>query len=119
MQNNQVISHTESSTHILNIRLEEIGWALFLLMIGALLLFPAELVPAHAWLIGAGLIMLGVNFARYFAGIRMSGFTVFLGVVALVAGLSGFFAVDLPIFAGLFIVLGFSLLMRGLFRTRS
>ena len=119
MQNNQVIANTEVREHLFNIRLEEIGWALFLLMIGSLLLLPAERVPSHAWLIGAGLIMLGVNFARYFAHIKMSGFTVFLGAVALVAGLSGFFAVDLPIFAGLFIVLGFSLLMRGLFRTRS
>ena len=56
MQNNQVIENTHTSEHILNIRLEEIGWALFLIMIGALWLTPAELIPSHAWLIGAGLI---------------------------------------------------------------
>lgn len=119
MQNNQMIENTHTSEHILNIRLEEIGWALFLIMIGALWLMPAELIPSHAWLIGAGLIMLGVNFTRFFAGIKMSGFTVFLGIVALVAGVSGFFAVELPIFPALFIVLGFSLLMRALFKRRS
>jgi hypothetical protein len=118
MQNNQTIGSTHASEHILNIRLEEIGWALFLILIGALWLLPTEIVPSHAWLIGAGTIMLGINFARFAAGIKMSGFTVFLGVVALVAGLAGFFAVNVPIFAAVFIVLGFSLLMRALFKTR-
>lgn len=119
MQNNQVLGNTNASEHILNIRLEEIGWALFLIMIGALWLMPTEIVPSHAWLIGAGVIMLGVNFARFVAGIKMSGFTVFLGIIALVAGFAGFFAVDLPIFAAIFIVLGFSLLMRAVFKTRT
>ena len=116
MQNNQVIAERRTVEHILNIRLEEIGWALFLIMIGGLWLLPDGRIPSHTWLIGAGLIMLGINIARYFMGIKMSGFTVFLGVVALVAGLGGSFAVDLPVFPAVFIVLGFSLLMRALFK---
>jgi hypothetical protein len=100
----------------LNIRLEEIGWALFLMMIGAFWLLPSGTIPADTWLIGAGLIMLGVNFARYFMGMPMSGFTVFVGILALVAGIAGVFDLRIPVFAGLLIVLGASLFLRALFK---
>jgi hypothetical protein len=43
-------------------RLEGIGWALFLIMIGGLGLVPS--VPQGTWLVGTGLIMLGLNVAR-------------------------------------------------------
>jgi hypothetical protein len=49
----------------------------------------------------------------------MSGFTVFLGVVALVAGVSGIFTLELPIFPAIFIVVGLSLLMRAMFKKRT
>jgi hypothetical protein len=116
MQNNQIFDNSRTNNRVLNIRLEEIGWALFLIMIGSLWLLPEGRIPSHAWLIGAGLIMLGVNFARYFSGIKMSGFSVFLGVVALVAGAGGIFNLALPIFPALFIILGASLLMRAFFK---
>jgi hypothetical protein len=86
MQSNKVMEANVTRESVLKIRFEEIGWALFLPMIGALWLFPDERIPPQAWLVGAGLIMLGINFTRYFSGIKMSGFTVFLGIVALVAG---------------------------------
>ena len=118
MQNDQVFEGAQAGTHVLDIRLEEIGWALFLVMMGALWLFPDGSIPSQTWLLGAGLIMLGINFARYLAGIKMSGFTVFLGVVAIVAGLSGMVSVNLPIFPAVFIVLGISLFLRALFKKR-
>jgi hypothetical protein len=49
----------------------------------------------------------------------MSGFTVFLGVLALVAGVSGVFSLKFPLVAALFIILGVSLLMRALFKNQS
>ncbi|HVE58918.1 MAG TPA: hypothetical protein VNB22_18940 [Pyrinomonadaceae bacterium] len=116
MQNNQIIDNSKRNDRVQNIRLEETGWALFLIMIGGLWLLPEGQLPSHIWLVGAGLIMLGINFARYFSGIKMSGFTVFLGVVALVAGAGGIFNLALPIFPALFIILGASLLMRALFK---
>ena len=118
MQSNQTIHGNETHIQNLNRRLEEAGWALFLIMIGGLWLLPEGRVPAFVWMAGAGLIILGVNFARYFAGIRMSGFTVFLGVLALVAGLGGALDLNLPIFAALFIIFGLSLLLRALFKRR-
>lgn len=116
MQNNQVVTNQEIKSRDLNIRLDEIGWALFLIMIGFLWLFPNIGIPPDSWLIGAGLILLGINFARYFFGIKMKGFTIFLGVLALVAGLGGILNMSFPSFAALFIVLGVTLLVRAFFR---
>lgn len=87
MQYNQAISNSDEYIQNLNRRIEEVGWALFLLMIGIIWFLPEGQIPPDSWLIGSGLIMLGVNFIRYFGGIKMSGFTVFLGILALVAGL--------------------------------
>ena len=95
----------------LNKRLEAIAWGLFLVMIGCLWLIPNEQVPEGTWLIGVGMIMLGLNIARYFKGIKMSGFTIFLGVLALIIGISDFFGLDLPVFPILIILWGLSVVL--------
>lgn len=116
MKSEQFITDNQIQTHDFDRRLEEAGWALFLMMIGGLWLVPKENVPSDLWLVGAGVIMLGINFVRYFKGIKMSGFTVFLGIVALAAGLSGAFSLNFPVVALIFVILGASLLMRALFK---
>jgi hypothetical protein len=71
----------------LNKRLETAFWGLFLILLGGQWLLPSGTLPNGAWDIGVGLILLGLNAARYFNGLRMSGFTTFLGILALVGGL--------------------------------
>lgn len=100
----------------LNKRLETIGWALFLIMIGGLGLVPDEQVPEGTWLIGVGLIMLGLNAARLRYGIEMSTFTLVLGVIALLSGIGDIFGVDVPVFAVLLILLGANLLYKNWIR---
>jgi hypothetical protein len=102
----------------LNKRLEEIGWALFLIMIGGLWLLPAAQVPEGAWLIGAGLIMLGVNGVRYVNGIKVNNFTVVLGVLALGGGVGSAFVVSVPLFPLLLILIGASIILKPLIGTR-
>lgn len=97
-------------------RLDEIGWALFLVMMGALWLIPSESLPEQTWIIGAGAIILGVSFARYFFGLSVSGFTLFLGAFAIAAGISGVLAVQLPLLAVVCIVIGVAILLRPLVR---
>ncbi|HSD82921.1 MAG TPA: hypothetical protein VLG46_03635, partial [Anaerolineae bacterium] len=82
----------------LNKRLEQIGWGLFLIMIGGIALVPDKQVLEGTWLIGAGLIMLGLNVARYFNRLPLSSFTIILGTLAIIMGASDFFGVDLPFF---------------------
>jgi hypothetical protein len=91
-------------------QLERISWALFLIMIGGLALVPEGVVPEGIWLVGAGLIMLGLNVVRHLNGIHISSFTVVLGLVALAAGLSAVAGVSLPVFPVLLIALGVQIL---------
>lgn len=71
----------------LNKRLETVFWGLFLIMLGGQWLLHDVNLPNGTWDVGVGLILLGLNAARYFNGLRMSGFTTFLGILALVGGL--------------------------------
>ncbi len=96
----------------LNKRLESMGWALFLIMLGCTGLVPSNIVPQGVWSIGVGVILLGLNAARYANGIRMSGFTVVLGLLAVLTGIAEFFGADLPIFAILLIIVGASMILR-------
>jgi hypothetical protein len=100
----------EVQKSILNKRLESIGWGLCLIMIGGIWLVPDARVPEGTWLIGAGLIMLGLNFS----GIKMSGFTIILGILALGFGISDFFGVDLPLFPILIILIGANIILKPL-----
>ena len=71
----------------LNKRLESMAWGLFLIMLGGFAFVPDNTIPGGVWSIGVGVIMLGLNLARYLNKIKMSGFTTFLGVVSVVGGL--------------------------------
>lgn len=99
-------------------RFDELAWALFLIMIGAIWLLPAGTVPEGTWLVGAGLILLGVNAARAVKGVRASGFGIVLGVLALVAGLGHLAGVRVPVLAILFILMGASIILRPLIEGR-
>jgi len=71
----------------LNKNLETAFWGLFLIMLGGQFLLKNANLPEGIWDVGMGLIFLGLNAARYFNGLKMSGFTTFLGVLALVGAL--------------------------------
>lgn len=91
-------------------RLDAIGWALFLIMIGCLLLIPEEQVPDGTWLIGAGIIIIGLQLIRRSNNLKISGFWLFVGLLALGAGISDFYAVEIPVFPILLIIFGASIL---------
>lgn len=92
-------------------KINGIGFALFLVMIGGLLLAPKGMLPESAWLIGAGLIILGGNLARRLNGIRLCGCTIILGILLLVAGICGFYGVEFPFFPVLLILIGVSIVV--------
>jgi len=94
----------------LNDKISAIGWALFLVMIGGLLLVPEGKVPESAWLAGAGIIMLGSNAARYFSGLRLCGCTMGLGALLLASGICGFYGVEFPFFPAVLILVGISII---------
>lgn len=72
---------------VLNKRLETVFWGLFLIMLGGQWLLPKDTLPNGVWSIGVGLLLLGLNAARYFSHLRMSGFTTVLGILSVIGGL--------------------------------
>jgi len=112
------VATTPDAQRAVSRRLDELAWALFLILIGAIWLLPAGTVPEGTWLVGAGLILLGVSAVRSLKGIKVSGFAIVLGLLALVAGLGHFAGVKVPVFAILFIVIGASIILRSLVAKR-
>lgn len=102
----------------MNKRLESIGWGLFLVMLGGLAIVPDEYVPTGLWSVGVGAIMLGLNGARYYYGIRMSGFTTVLGLLAISGGIAQLLGVSLLDGALLLIIIGAYLILKPWFDKR-
>lgn len=100
-------------------RLEEVAWALFLIMTGALWLVPKAWAPEGAWLAGLGIILLGLNAARRRQGLKMNGFGLAVGAVALVAGMGRILGLDLPILAVFLIVLGATMIVKAIVGTEN
>lgn len=96
----------------LNKRLETTAWGLFLVMLGGFLFIPKNLAPEGLWSIGVGLIMLGLNAARYFNKIKMSGFTTVLGILSVIGGVVQLLGVKNMEGAFLLIILGSFLLLK-------
>jgi len=96
----------------LNRRLETISWGLFLIMIGGFALVSG--VPEGTWLIGAGLIMLGLNAVRLVVGIRASWFTLILGTIAFLSGLGSVYGIDIPVGPLLIVLIGLAIIVRAL-----
>lgn len=94
----------------LNRRLETICWGLFLIMIGGFALVKS--VPEGTWLIGAGVIMLGLNAVRLVVGIRVSWFTLILGTIALLSGLGSVYGIEIPVGPLLIILIGLAIIVR-------
>jgi hypothetical protein len=102
----------------LNKRLETIAWGLFLIMLGGFLLVPHEIIAGGFWSIGVGVIMLGLNLARYFFEIKMSGFTTVLGIISLVSGVLQVAGMDFLEGAIFLIILGAYVLLKPWFDKR-
>ena len=96
----------------LNKRLETIAWGCFLVMLGGFALVPGDTIPKGWWSVGVGAIMLGLNTARYFNGIRMSGFTTVLGILSILGGALQLFGIKDLEGAFLLIILGAYLILK-------
>lgn len=98
-------------------RLDEVGWAIFLIMIGTIALVPS--VPQGTWLIGTGVLLLVLNVIRFKNLGEWSGFSTTLGVLALAAGLSELLGIKLPLFAVCMVVLGVAIMFKSFMSPRN
>jgi len=105
----------------LNRRYETVAWGAFFILLGLTTLFRG--LPDGVGAVGIGIIMLGLNLARYLSKIPTSALTITLGVLALVLGgvdaLRVLFnlQVEVPLFPLLLIAIGILLLARSVLRT--
>jgi len=102
----------------LNKRMETMAWGAFLIMLGGFMFVPEEIIKGGWWSIGVGLIFLGLNAARYFNGLRMSGFTTFLGIISVIGGALDLILVQDINGAVFLIVLGSYLILKPWFDKR-
>ena len=102
----------------MNKNLERVAWGAFLIMLGGFMFVPNEVVKGGWWSIGVGLIFLGLNAARYFNGLRMSGFTTFLGILSIIGGILDLVGMEGVNGAVLLIVLGGYVILKPYFEKR-
>ncbi len=106
------------SIQLRNRSFEGLAWGAIFIWWGITEMF--HFMPDGTGALGLGLILLGVNAARYLSGVRMSGFSLTIGILALLWGgleLAGALLslpFRLPIFAILLIALGVIVLGSGL-----
>jgi hypothetical protein len=116
----EIIQNSEKAT--LNKRLESIAWGCFLILwAGSMFwarIIPGSQVPEGLWSIGVGLVLLGLNVARYFNKIRMSGFTTALGIISILGGVVQLFGVKNLEGAFLLLILGAYLILKPWFEKR-
>ena len=110
-QNNQASIDENARKAVFSRRLDGIGWGVLLITVGTIWLLPATQVPAGSWLIAAGLIILGLNAIRYFSAIRICGFSLVVGILALLVGLGEFYGLKLSLFPIALIAVGAGLLL--------
>jgi hypothetical protein len=106
------------NTSKVNFDIEAIGWAAFFILWGITEMFKS--LPDGIGAVGIGLILIGMNAVRSWAGRPTSGFTTTFGILALLLGGLELarpllhLSFELPIFAILLIALGVIVLVREL-----
>jgi hypothetical protein len=114
----KVQTNVDPQKAALNKRMETVAWGCFLIMLGGFMFVPHSLVKSGWWSIGVGVIMLGLNAARYFYQIKMSGFTTILGILSVIGGVVQLFAFNNLEGAFLLIILGAYLIFKQWFDKR-
>ena len=94
--------------------LDTVGWGLFFIMSGVVLLVPG--LPGGSWLVGVGALFLGLSAVRFATGLPVSGFAVVVGIVAVAAGAGAVVGLEVPWFALLLILGGLALVANDLLR---
>jgi hypothetical protein len=95
-------------------RLSDVGWGLLFMLTGLVWMVPSQQVPEGTWLFGVAAILIGINVVRHLKHLAMSGFSLVLGFVALLAAFGQSWRVDLPLLAICLVIIGASLVMKPL-----
>jgi hypothetical protein len=84
-------------------RITTIGWGLFFIWLGFVLMINAG---SGFVLLGVGLISLGMQAARKYSGLGSDGFWVVMGALFVIVGIWEMFEIKMPIMSVFLIVIG-------------
>jgi len=89
-----------------NVALTSLAWGLFFVLIGLSWAVSnvVDVVPYVA--LGAGIILIGLNVARTGLGMRLSKFSLFIGIVAFAFGGVALMGYELPLFETIIVLIG-------------
>ena len=91
-----------------SVALTSLAWGIFFVLIGlswALYGYYGEVVVSYVAL-GAGIILIGLNIARTGLGMRLSKFSLFIGIVAFAFGGAALMNYRLPLFETIIVLIG-------------
>lgn len=94
-------------------RITTIGWGLFFIWLGLVLLIKAG---SGLILLGVGLISLGMQVARKYSGFDTDGFWVVVGILFVIVGIWEMFDIKMPLMSVFLIVVGGAFLVSALKR---
>lgn len=91
-----------------NVALTSLAWGLFFVLIGLSWMlseyYDVSIVPYVA--LGAGIILIGLNLARTGLGMRLSKFSLFIGIVAFAFGGAAVMGYTLPLLETIVVLIG-------------
>ena len=96
----------------LNSRLNQIGWGIFLLLVGIVWLIPGDAIPDGSLFFSGGLIMIIINLVKKQKGIRTGNGNVIFGFVLIGIGIIDLLDSPVPVIAALLILWGISILFK-------
>lgn len=105
---------------MLNLRLIKLSWALFFILIGVSWILEnlKKINGDQMWAFiyaGSGGILLLLNILRYIYKLKISRFTIGLGVIGLLKGVGNYYAPDsISIWAAVVLIIGFGMLLGAL-----
>jgi hypothetical protein len=88
-----------------NVALTTLAWGLFLVLIGISWAMGGPNSGSYI-AFGTGLILIGLNLARMGFGMRLSKFSLFIGIVALAFGGSSIIGYSFPLFETILVLIG-------------
>jgi hypothetical protein len=91
-----------------SVALTSLAWGLFFVLIGVSWManeyYGVPIVPYVA--LGAGVLLIGLNLARTGLGMRLSKFSLFIGIVALAFGGTALIGYELPLVETIIVLIG-------------
>jgi 4-amino-4-deoxy-L-arabinose transferase-like glycosyltransferase len=101
--------------------LTTLAWGLFFILIGGAWIYGEtyHIDTGTVIAIGVGLILVGLNLARSRIGIRMSNFSLGIGILALLIGLARYYGLSVDILPLIIILIGLFIIAEAIARKRT